>query len=157
MSGWGVWYWIIEWALNITLSLYFMLYWITHLLNAQFEMRFSGPWSQSFLHRPLQFTTLYTSWVNSRSWWWTGRPGVLRFMGLQRVGHDWATELNWTESEGTDLPYSPPSIFVESNTVLCSREESWVHTHPLWWATFFPADQPGHGLVLVLLIRKARY
>ena len=32
-----------------------------------------------------------------RSWWWTGRPGVLRFMGLQRVGHDWATELNWTE------------------------------------------------------------
>ena len=35
-------------------------------------------------------------WVNSRSWWWTGRPGVLRFMGSQRVGHDWATELNWT-------------------------------------------------------------
>ena len=32
-----------------------------------------------------------------RSWWWTGRPGVLRFMGSQRVGHDWATELNWTE------------------------------------------------------------
>ena len=31
------------------------------------------------------------------SWWWTGRPGMLRFMGLQRVGHDWATELNWTE------------------------------------------------------------
>ena len=28
---------------------------------------------------------------------WTGRPGVLRFMGLQRVGHDWAIELNWTE------------------------------------------------------------
>ena len=36
-------------------------------------------------------------WVNSRSWWWTGRPGVLQFMGLQRVGHDWAIELNWTE------------------------------------------------------------
>ena len=34
-------------------------------------------------------------WVNSGSWWWTGRPGVLQFMGLQRVGHDWATELNW--------------------------------------------------------------
>ena len=34
-------------------------------------------------------------WVNSESWWWTGRPGVLRFMGLQRVRHDWATELNW--------------------------------------------------------------
>ena len=36
-------------------------------------------------------------WVNSGSWWWTGRPGVLRFMGLQIVRHDWATELNWTE------------------------------------------------------------
>ena len=36
-------------------------------------------------------------WVNPGSWWWTGRPGVLRFMGLQRVGHDWATEMNWTE------------------------------------------------------------
>ena len=34
-------------------------------------------------------------WVNSGSWWWTGRPGVLQFMGFQRVGHDWATELNW--------------------------------------------------------------
>ena len=34
-------------------------------------------------------------WVNSGSWWWTGRPGVLQFMGSQRVRHDWATELNW--------------------------------------------------------------
>ena len=34
-------------------------------------------------------------WVNSRRWWWTGRPGVLRFMGSQRVGHHWVTELNW--------------------------------------------------------------
>ena len=32
-------------------------------------------------------------WVNSGSWWWTGRPGVLRFMESQRVGHDWVTEL----------------------------------------------------------------
>ena len=34
-------------------------------------------------------------WVNSGSCWWTGRPGVLRFMGSQKVGHDWAMELNW--------------------------------------------------------------
>ena len=38
---------------------------------------------------------LVSVWVNSRSWWWTGRPGVLRFMGSQRVGHDWVTEPNW--------------------------------------------------------------
>ena len=36
-------------------------------------------------------------WVNSRRWWWTERLGVLGFIRLQRVGHDWATELNWTE------------------------------------------------------------
>ena len=36
-------------------------------------------------------------WVSSRSWWWTGKPGMLQFLGSQRVGHDWVTELNWTE------------------------------------------------------------
>ena len=41
---------------------------------------------------PTQWTWV---WVNCRSWWWTGRPGVLWFMGSQRVGQDWATELNW--------------------------------------------------------------
>ena len=37
-------------------------------------------------------------WVTSGSWWWTGRPGMLQSLGSQRVGHDWATELNWTEA-----------------------------------------------------------
>ena len=36
-------------------------------------------------------------WVNSGRWWWTERPGVW-FMGSQRVGHNWATELNWTDT-----------------------------------------------------------
>ena len=43
---------------------------------------------------PTQWTWV---WVNSGSWWWTGWPGMLRFMGSQRVGHNWETELNWTE------------------------------------------------------------
>ena len=47
-----------------------------------------------------QFAKLLLTWiwVNSRSWWWTGRPGVLQFMGSRKVGHDWVTELtelNW--------------------------------------------------------------
>ena len=61
---------------------------------------------------PTQWTWV---WVVSRSWWWTGRPGVLQSMGLQRVGHDWATELNWaysgyhshqsyTQSGGSNFP-----------------------------------------------------
>ena len=36
-------------------------------------------------------------WVNSRSWWWTGRPGMLQSMGSQRTGPKWVTELNWAE------------------------------------------------------------
>ena len=36
-------------------------------------------------------------WVDSRCWWWTGRPCMMWSMGLQRVGHNWETELNWTE------------------------------------------------------------
>ena len=38
-------------------------------------------------------------WTSSRSWWWTGKPGVLQSMGSQRVGHDWTTELNWTDMQ----------------------------------------------------------
>ena len=53
---------------------------------------------------PTQWTWV---WVNSGSWWWTGRPGVLRFMGSQRVGHDWAelTECSSVLNDG--LPLSP--------------------------------------------------
>ena len=47
---------------------------------------------------PTQWTWV---WVNSGSWWWTGRPGVLQSMESQRVRHDWATELNWTELHGS--------------------------------------------------------
>jgi len=39
-------------------------------------------------------------WVNSGRWWWTGKPGVLLFMGLQRVGHNWATDLIWSYLKG---------------------------------------------------------
>ena len=43
---------------------------------------------------PTQWTWV---WVGSGSWCWTERPGMLQLMGSQRVGHDWATELNWTD------------------------------------------------------------
>ena len=55
-------------------------------------------------------------WVNSGSWWWTGRPGVLQSMGWQRVGHDWATELmalslNLSHLDGHGSPYFPNLTF----------------------------------------------
>ena len=44
-------------------------------------------------------------WVNSGSWWWTGRPSMLQSMGSQRVRHDWVTELNWTETGKSLFPF----------------------------------------------------
>ena len=59
------------------------------------------------------------SWVISRGWWWTGSPGVLRFMGSQRVGHNWATEMNWTEGG--------------RGWKLCkNRERSKIQSNVLW-------------------------
>ena len=52
----------------------------------------NGGWDDC-MASPTQWTWV---WVDSRSWWWTRRPGMLQFIGLQRVGHDWATELKWT-------------------------------------------------------------
>ena len=54
-------------------------------------------------------------WVNSGSWWWTGRPGVLQFMGSQRVGHDWATELNWTELKVWKLQFLIQTVLLTYN------------------------------------------
>ena len=59
---------------------------------------------QIFLTQELNRGLLHCRWIlyqlspcYSGSWWWTGRPGVLRFMGSQRVGHDWATDLIWSD------------------------------------------------------------
>ena len=49
-------------------------------------------------------------WVNSGSWWWIGRPGVLWFVGSQRVGHDWVTELNWCQYHMSVLGFLHSSV-----------------------------------------------
>ena len=49
-------------------------------------------------------------WASSGSWWWTGKPGVLLSLGLQRVVHYWATKLNWTENK--DINLSPTGNFL---------------------------------------------
>ena len=54
---------------------------------------------------PTQWTWV---WLDARSWWWTGRTGMLWFVGSQRVGHNWATELNWTPwKKSYDRPRQP--------------------------------------------------
>ena len=63
---------------------------------------------------PTQWTWV---WVYCGSWWWTGRPGVLRFMGLQRVRHNWATDLSWTET-GAECPATSLSVPKPRSTLL---------------------------------------
>ena len=64
----------------------------------------------SWMASPTRWTWV---WVNSRSWGWTGRPGVLQSMGDERVGHDWVTELNWTSHELECVPSSLKSIVLK--------------------------------------------
>ena len=89
---------------DITVSAQYFGHWcqeLTHLITPWCweRLRAGGEgddrgWD-GWMASPTQWTWV---WVDSRSWWWTGRPGVLWFMGLQRVGHDWAIELNWTDT-----------------------------------------------------------
>ena len=63
--------------------------------------------------------------INSRSWWWTGRPGVLQFMGSQRVGQDWETELNWTESRLWFFQWSCMDVSLCELRELVMDREAW--------------------------------
>ena len=60
-------------------------------------------------------------WVDSGSWWWTGRPGVLQSMGSQRVRHDWATGLNWTEGH---KKYQCQKLAIQRIPYFCDK---WTH------------------------------
>ena len=61
---------------------------------------------------------------DSESWWWTGRPGVLWFMGLPRVGHDWVTELNWTARKVPPLNHPTPRL---QSGFFCVIEQLILH------------------------------
>ena len=73
--------------------------------------------------------TLWTwVWVNSGSCWWTVRPGVLQFMGSQRAGHDWASELKWTEKQLARSNSACHSVIATQiyRTQLCSFPKSHI-------------------------------
>ena len=83
--------------------------------------------------------TLWTSmasptpgvWVNSGRWWWTGKPGMLQCVGLQRVGHNWATELNWG-GEGDEWRWDGLMASLTQWTWV------WASFGSLWWT-----EKPG--------------
>ena len=63
--------------------------------------------------------------VNSGSWWWTGRPGVLWFMGSQRVGQDWATNLIWSLNDRINSWFHFPFLFLLMGK-LRTRCHKWI-------------------------------
>ena len=90
---WKEWFW--SWSSNNLATWYEEL---THWKRPQCweRLRAGGEGDDREWDTWMALSTWWTwVWVDSGSWWWTGRPGVLWFMGSQRVGHNWATELNW--------------------------------------------------------------
>ena len=87
----------------------------------------------SIIASQTQWTWVY---VNSRSWWWIGRPGVLQFMGLQRIRHDWVTDLKYNRlcmrakslqsclTLGDHMDCSTPGFSVHG--ILQARIMEWV-------------------------------
>ena len=78
-------------------------------------------------------------WVDPRNWWWTGRPGVLRFMGSQRVRHDWATELGWIETGWA-------SLVAQKVKNLPAIQET--HVQPLGWEDSLEKEMVTHSSIL---------
>ena len=90
-------------------------------------------------------------WVNSGSWWRTGRPGVLQFGGSQRIGHDWATGLNWTELKHCVGEILEDDIFPKGKVALLASGDSWGKS--LWSNKRFKWFKTG-SVWLVLTPRK---
>ena len=78
-------------------------------------------------------------WTSSRSWWWTGKPGVLQSMGSQRVGHDWATELTDHRHVGV---LSCVWFFVTPWTVAHQASLSMRFSRKEYWSKL-PSPTPG--------------
>ena len=75
-------------------------------------------------------------WANSGSWWWTGRPGVLQSLGSQRVRHDWATELNWTELKNMSscLGFRIWEIYINTPSLMKTLVFLFAkHVFPVTW------------------------
>ena len=75
-------------------------------------------------------------WTSSGSWWWTGKPGVLQSMGPQRVGHDWATELNWM------------AVMMLFRVTSQTHASSSAQFSPMLWGCGFPLLLPFWGFSL---------
>ena len=91
---------------------------------------------------PTQWTWV---WASSRSWWWTGKPGLLQSMGSQRVRHDWATELNTVAIKSMEEAFmiAPWVRFVLSSSLIHSLGK--VLPSLMYTTVLLPYSAPGTG------------
>ena len=138
---WKDWYW--SWNSNTLATWYAELThlkrpWCWERLRAGGEGDDRG-WD-SWMASLTQWTWV---WVNSGSWRWTGKPGVLQSMGSQRVEHDWATELSWTEA---CIQKSPPFYYMTLEKFTCVNMSSLFGK----WDTYF------HGFLWEVNFKKKK-
>ena len=120
---WKDWCWswnsstLAPWCEELT---HWKIHWCWERLRAGGERDDRG-WN-GWMASPTRWTWV---WVDSGCWWWTRRPGVLWFMGSQRVGHNWATELNWTnicrtlnKNKARKIPSRSPLIVTAHHPLL---------------------------------------
>ena len=91
----------------------------------------------SFIINCCQFASLTRwtwVWVGSRSWWWTGKPGVLQSTGLQRVGHDWVTELNWSPLSLKNLSICKIEFHLIFSSLFVFTITCLIYVHPSNWS-----------------------
>ena len=134
------------------------------LEEAQAGVKIAGRGWDGWMASLTQWTWV---WVNSRSWWWTGRPGVLQSTGFQTVGHEWVTELNQKDNNvsvilawgfpGGSVVKKPPANAGDSRVGVWSlgredplEKELGTHSSILAWASPW-MEEPGrlhtiHGL-----------
>ena len=68
-------------------------------------------------------------WASSRSWWWTGKPGMLQSLGSQRVRHDWVTELNWWDEKCSRQK------ILEKRHRHGVQADLWLNYMTTWWTS----------------------
>ena len=130
---WRDWYW--SWNFNILATwcrelTHLQRPWCWERLRAggQRDDRGTDSWMASLT----QWTWV---WVNSGSWWWTGRPGILRFIGSQRVRDDWVTGLNWIEP-GSGLGSRYWDVWKSHNSIGSVFLYDWMHSYWAWIAVW---------------------
>ena len=91
------------------------------------------------------------------SWWWTGRPGVLRFMGSQRVGHDWATDLIWSEALAKSGQFSLSAVPPDQTSFSEDMDSEKSKWSIYWFHHNLSSSFLSYEKLLQIVLRSSHY